>query len=337
MKRLSILLSVSLIILLVISLVISCTPKPKEVVTLRFAVPYPAGDEMCMHLDEMIKQFNEAAGGEYQMKLYPSETLVKIPEMFDAVRTGAVEMASVAAGIFAGIDQRLGAGGLPFLLNNVQANAAICEPLTPLYSELYAEYNHKVINCYQTDGLEVHSKKPIKTLEDWNGLLIAAIDPECAKLAEILGAGSVVIPWTEVYSSLEKGVVDATFHSTEFALIGKLTDVSSFTLMVFAIPTVLVTSINMDVWNAMPKDVQDTLLDLGQWSMQNRNEYFISQHDVKIETLRDLGQEVYIVPKAERDKWVELARPYLEERLAAMGDFGQKVKQIADEVNRQYP
>jgi TRAP-type transport system periplasmic protein len=355
MKKLSVLISILVITLILATMFVSCktTTEPtqptqptqptkpsepvKEPKLLRLAVPYPAGDMMCVHFDEMIAEFNAAAGGEYEMKLFPAETLVKVPESFDAVRTGAVEMTSVASNIFAGIDPRLGAAGLPMLVNNEPANAALCIELAPLYSDLYAEYNHKLINTYQTDGLEVHSNKPIKTLDDWKGIIIAAIDPECAALADVLGASSVFIPWTETYGALEKGVVDATFHSTEFAIIGKLYDVSEFTLMFFAIPTMLVTSINMDVWNEMPANLQDKLMELGAWSQANRNEYFLAAHDEKIKILEDFGQEVYVLPKEERDKWVELAMPYTEGRLAEMGDFGQQVKSVVDKVNSEYP
>jgi TRAP-type C4-dicarboxylate transport system substrate-binding protein len=354
MKKISILISVLVITLILATMVVSCKTtteptqpsqpskpsepaKPKEAKLIRLAVPYPAGDEMCVHFDKWIAEFNAAAAGEYEMKLFPSETLVKVPESFDAVRTGAVEMTSVASNIFAGIDPRLGAAGLPMLCNNVQANAALCIELAPLYSDLYAEYNQKLVNTYQTDGLEVHSNKPIKTLDDWSGIIIAAIDPECAALTDILGGSSVVVPWTETYSALEKGVVDATYHSTEFALIGKLYDVSTFTLMFFSIPTMLVTSINMDVWNGMPANLQDKMFELGEWSQANRNEYFIAAHDEKIKTLRDLGQEVYILPKGERDKWVDLAMPYTQGRLTEMGDFGAQVKQIVDKVNKEFP
>ncbi|MEJ2740804.1 MAG: hypothetical protein P8105_13440, partial [Dehalococcoidia bacterium] len=156
-------------------------------------------------------------------------------------------------------------------------------------------------------------------------------------LADVLGSSSVFQPWTETYGALEKGVVDATFHSTEFAIIGKLYDVSDFTLMFFAIPTLLVTSINMDIWNEMPANLQDKMLELGEWSQANRNEYFIAAHDEKIKMLEDFGQEVYILPDEERDKWMELAMPYSQGRLTEMGDFGQQVKEIVDKVNSQFP
>ncbi|MEJ2739061.1 MAG: hypothetical protein P8105_04410, partial [Dehalococcoidia bacterium] len=153
MKKLSVLISILVITLILATMFISCKTttgptqptqptKPsepaKETKLLRLAVPYPAGDMMCVHFDEFIAQFNEAAAGEYAMKLYPSETLVKVPESFDAVRTGAVEMTSVASNIFAGIDPRLGAAGLPMLVNNEPANAALCIELAPLYNDLYS-------------------------------------------------------------------------------------------------------------------------------------------------------------------------------------------------------
>ena len=83
MKKLSVLISILVITLILATMFVSC--KAKEAKLLRLAVPYPAGDMMCVHFDEFIAQFNEAAAGEYEMQLYPSETLVKVPESFDAV------------------------------------------------------------------------------------------------------------------------------------------------------------------------------------------------------------------------------------------------------------
>ena len=53
--------------------------------------------------------------------------------------------------------------------------------------------------------------------------------------------------------------------------------------------------------------------------------------------LEDIGIEVTVISKAERDKWLELVMPYTEEQLAASGDFGEKFKQMAEQANKDYP
>jgi TRAP-type C4-dicarboxylate transport system substrate-binding protein len=336
MRRSSVLLSVLVITLLVISLVISCAPKPKETVLLRLATAFPGGCEMSLHLEEYANRFNERADGEYQIKHYPAETLVKTLEALDAVRTGAVEMTFAAPALFAGLDPRLGV--LPFMCSNSQANAAACQPLMERYDKIYQEkFNQKVVSCFQIGAMDLCSKNPVRTLEDWDGLLVGALDPDTANLTTAFGGAPVTIPWTEMYSSLEKGVIDAQFVGSEYMLIGKLTDILSHATFFYAIPSFQVVSINLDVWNAMPEHIQDILLEESQWQIKNRNEFYSKKLNDDIEALRALGMDCYILPKAERDRWIAAAQPIIDEKISAMGEFGVELKQITDEINRQYP
>jgi hypothetical protein len=54
------------------------------------------------------------------------------------------------------------------------------------------------------------SKKPVRRLEDFKGLKIRVPQGMEADLLTRLGASVVVLPGTEIYSALDKGVVDAT-------------------------------------------------------------------------------------------------------------------------------
>jgi TRAP-type C4-dicarboxylate transport system substrate-binding protein len=336
MKRLSVLLSILVVVLLVISLVTSCTPKPEEAVLLRLGHTFPAGDEVCMHLDKLAEQFNEAAGGQYQMKHYPGEALVKVTETIPAVGTGAIEMTVTPIAVFTGLDPRF--GPVPFSMNNIQANVAACKLILPLYSEILEEkFNQKAISCFTVDGLELISQRPVKTLEDWKGLLVAAIDPQCALIAEALGGSSVVTTWVEGYSVLEKGVVDAELQSVPGWLVMKLPDVANYGTLFYAVPTFIVITINLDIYNAMPENTQDMLVDLGQWSLQDMGEYYLAKHENDLDEIEALGMEIYTLPKEERDRWKEAYSPYAEEQLSQMGDFAQKLNQIADQVNSQFP
>jgi TRAP-type C4-dicarboxylate transport system substrate-binding protein len=339
-KRLSILLAVLVIILLVSSLGISCAPKPKEAVTLRLTMAQPGGDDPAfLSTSGMAEKFNERAGGEYIIKVYPAETLVKMMETIDAVRTGAVEMANVAWGAFGGLDPRIGSCELPFLYNNVRANAAAQEPTLELYSSVFEEkFNQKALGSFTVCALELISTRPVKTLEDWKGLLVGTISPITAAMTERLGGSSVVIVWTEAYTNLEKGVIDATTQGTTWMIVGRLTDVAKYATLFYGVPTSHGYTINLDVWNAMPERIQDILLEETKRAAGEYNEVNIQFAEVDHPAqLKALGVDIYTLPKAERDRWKAAVQPYLDEQLAALGEFGQELKQIADEINRQYP
>ena len=185
--------------------------------------------------------------------------------------------------------------------------------------------------------MELISTKPVKTLEEWNGLLVGVGNPGCAAMTTSLGGSPVIVMWTECYSALEKGVVDAVVTSTQWTIISGLPDVASHVTRFYANPTFNAYTINLDIWNDMSKDTQDILLEEA-WRVSDELAVLIIQIDKEDkETLTSLGMEVYDLPEAERAIWKEAVRPYVDETLADLGEFGEKIRQIAEEANRANP
>jgi hypothetical protein len=43
------------------------------------------------------------------------------------------------------------------------------------------------------------------------------------------------------------------------------------------------------------------------------------------------------VPKGERARWAAMLAPYRDKQMASFGEFGLKIKQIAEEANKRFP
>jgi len=56
-----------------------------------------------------------------------------------------------------------------------------------------------------------------------------------------------------------------------------------------------------------------------------------------VEAFKEMGIEVYNLPVDEREKWKAAVKPYVDEKLSAMGDFGKKFMAIADKANKANP
>jgi TRAP-type C4-dicarboxylate transport system substrate-binding protein len=318
------------------STAVSTSTPAAEKVTLRLVIPNPPGDKLTVAAEDMGKRLSQRTNGQYEIKVYPGEQLAKIPEYVDAVRTDVVEMFNAGWGIYAGIDPRL--AEIPMQYNNVRANAAATREITALYDQVFEQkLNQKALACFTTAALEVESKKPIKTMADWKGLLIGAINPECAALASSLGAAPTTVMWTDCYEALSKGVIDACFNSTQWTIIGSLFDVSHYVVRFYAIPTFLGYNINLDVWNKMPKNVQDILVEEAWTAAGQMNDAHIKAETEDKDILIGKGMEVYDVPAAERDAWRQAVAPYVNKKLTDMGDFGTQMQNIADKANSANP
>ncbi len=336
----------ALIMLLIISIVLfpvlgnSCSDvkraSPDDPMILRLTIPTPPGDKLTENAEKLAQQFSERTDGAYQIKVYPGEQLVKVPETMDAVRTGTVEMASIGLGIFAGLDP--GLAEVPMLYNNVRANAAACKESADLYNEILKEkLNQVALAIYTTGAQELISTKPVRTMSDWNGLLVGATNPETAALTTALGGSPVMIPWTECYSNLEKGVVDAVMTSTQWTMISGLNDVASYVIRFYSTPTFNTYLINLDAFNEMPKDVQEILIEEAWKVSEEMSAIHIQAENEDKEILISLGMEVYDLPEAERNIWKEAVKSYVDEKLAGLGDFGDELREIAVKANAENP
>ena len=142
----------------------------------------------------MAKRFNERANGEYVIEVYTGMALAKLPEFFDAVRIGAVEMQFSNWGMFSFLEPRLGLLETPFLYDSNAATAAAVKKLLPYYDPILQErFNAKGLVMMSTGGLGFWSQKPLNTLEDLKGIMTASVSPATSTMLKELGGSPVTI------------------------------------------------------------------------------------------------------------------------------------------------
>jgi TRAP-type C4-dicarboxylate transport system substrate-binding protein len=316
----------------------SPAPAPEKAVTLRLAIPWPPGDPPQVEIQKYADAFNARSGGKVVIQVHPGEALVKTQESMDAVRTGAVEMAGFPTGVFSSLDPRLATPEIPFLYTGIHADAAAQDYLLPMYNEFVPDkFNQMFMGHFICLPNEVIGREPVKTLEDWDGLLVQAISPVLSQVIEVMGASPVSAPFVEGYTVLEKGVVDASLLSPQFDVTFKVYEVAKYETLSYLIPAALTVSINMDTYNSLPKDMQDLLVEEGMNFHKSANEFFIGAYKDANDFLAANGVEIYNLPEDERSRWHDLAWPVSEKLLADMGDFGPRVMEVANKVNAEFP
>jgi TRAP-type C4-dicarboxylate transport system substrate-binding protein len=307
-------------------------------VVLRENLIHPATDYMAEYTVTAAKRFNARFEGKYELTVHPGGALLGMAESLDGVRTGAVEIGQYPPGVFSNTDVRFASCEMPFLYNNIEANIAACDELLPVYSEMLEKsFNQKALALWTATSLDLLSKKPIKTIADWKGLNVMAINPPTAAVITTFGGAAVSIDFPDAYSSLSKGVVDAGMYATTQMVEYNMWEVADFCVPVYMVPTFIVSAINLDTWKSLPKDVQDALLEEHQQMAHDLNALYEVLVTTNPDTLASHGVEIYILPKAERDKWHQAMQPWIDEKMNAMGDFAKKVQKIADEINAKYP
>jgi len=312
------------------------TTEPAKKVHIRLVCPSPKGDDLTEKDERFAQRFNErAADYGYEIKVYSGGTLVKITEFLDAVRTGAVEMFDAAPAIYAGQEPRFNITMLPYLFEDAKAIDYAQDDLIEFYDQICQErFNQKVVGHLYIGSFDMFTvKKPVKSPADVEKMLLGCPDPAIIAIASELKSVSINVPWPDFYTSLDKGVVDGVIHSLNGFIANKLTDICKYYTDFQTPVSTNMYTINLDIWKAMPKEVQDILLEEMNKTCKEASQYYIDRYEGDIETIKSLGMEVHRLTPEEKAQFKAILQPFTERELAKYGEDGKKIKEIADRAN----
>ena len=229
-----------------------------------FQTSETAGEPTFEIKQEWAERVNVLSGGRIAIEILPTGAVVPHPETLEAVGAGILQGHMTDPSYFAGRDPAfamignlVGAWGDPLEFLEYMNYGGGEE----LYNELVNPYNVHLIGASAT-GLEAFvSSRPIRSVADLEGLRLRAPEGMVYDIFSLAGASPVNLPGSEVYTSLERGVIDAadytvfaTNHSLGLHEFAAYPNYPGF----HSLPMVAV-SINMDVWNELPADLQGIL------------------------------------------------------------------------------
>ncbi len=152
------------------------------------------------------------SGGRLKIKVYGGGELVPALEVFDAVTSGAAEMGSGASYYWSGKEPAFQFfTTVPFGMNAQAMNAWLYSGGgLKLWEDLYARFNVVPFPGGNT-GVQMGGwfNKEINTIDDFKGLKMR-MPGLGAKVLNKMGATAVLSAGAELYTNLERGIIDAT-------------------------------------------------------------------------------------------------------------------------------
>ncbi|MEO1911305.1 MAG: TRAP transporter substrate-binding protein [Paracoccus sp. (in: a-proteobacteria)] len=232
--------------------------------TFRFQSSDPAGNPNFMLQQGWAKDVAEKSDGKIQIDLMPVESIVAHNETQDAIATGILDGHVTDLSYFSGKDPAFGLMGNPVgawsnpeqMLDFVENGGG-----SELLNEIMNPYGLQFIGA-TTPGLEaLVSAVPLDGVDDLQGVKIRAPEGLVQSVFAAAGASPVNLPGSEVFTSLDKKVIDAadyTVFSTNQAQ--GLNDIAPHPVYpgFHSMPLVEI-SMNKDKWDALPEDLQQVM------------------------------------------------------------------------------
>ncbi len=283
-------------------------------------------------LQPWVKKIEEANKGRVKIEVYPSQTLVKGPDMWKAVRGGIVDIGWCFHGYWPDQTPLADVIALPFLpVKSAEQASEVLWKLYEKYPAMQKEFSDvQPLLLYTTSSyFLLTTKKQVKTLEDLKGMKIRIPGGPPTDMVKALGAVPTPIPMPDMYQALDKGVVDGMGVPWEAVQGFRLYEVAKYYTMVPMVVVYFSLSANKQKWASLPKDVRDAVMSVSGLEgakFWGRN-FFDTAEQGALEKIKAGNHEMvrFDLPPAELARWQKIAgEPLWEEWVKKMEGKGHK-------------
>ena len=283
----------------------------KKVINLNFNKLGPAAQRGSQLTAEFLaREVEKRTNGHVKINIFPGSTLASPPETFDATIRGICDIGESLIGYTAGRFPVSEACDLPL---GYPSSIVEGHVFTDFYSRFRPKEWNEVVPIYWAGppaAVIGTVKKPVHRIEDLKGLTIRA-HAGSAGLIEALGAVPRVMPITEVYEALSKGVVDGVIAPTEAYLPFKFTEVIKYVAdtRFVAYGSLVFIVMNKDAWAKISPEDQKIIQEVGIDAMVHRGKIWDEEDERgKKAFLSKPGREYITLPSAEVEKFKAAAQ-----------------------------
>ena len=300
---------------------------------------------------EWKKMVEEKSDNRLKVTVYSSCSLSQSGEMYDAIKTGTIDLCLDAGPYYSGRFPLSTATQLPFLgARSSQAFTYAWMDLYEEFPEFSAEYSDvHLLWLFSQGPAQLLSKTPIETIEDIKGLIVRA-PGDWAPHIKALNASAVDLPASESYLALSKGTVNATIFTCESISTWKLYEVCPHATVGNFFGQWFFVAMNQEKYDSLPEDLQKVIdecsgtagaeLVAKAWDEADRAGLELAaDKGVKIATLKDKEKwEEKLAPVT--DSWIEEmeAKGYPAEQFVArakelIAEYDQEIGSWQDEFD----
>jgi len=180
---------------------------------IKLATSWPAHFPiMGIGVERFTQRIKDISSGSLEIKLYPKNTLVPALAVFDACSSGQIDAFHSGPYYWKGKNSAFSLySGIPFGFTAEEINSwMLFGGGLDLWREQYAKYNlHPFMGGNTNIQMGGWFAKPINSLADMQGLKMR-IPGLGGEVFAKMGVNPILLPAGEIYTSLERGVIDAT-------------------------------------------------------------------------------------------------------------------------------
>jgi len=275
----------------------------------------------------MAEKVAEKSSGRMKVEIFPNEQLGTEKENIEALQLGYLAMTKTSSAPMEGFVPRMRIFGIPYLFRDSEHFWKVLKG--PIGKDLLLAGQSKWLRglCYYDAGARsFYAKKEIHSPDDLKGMKVRVQNSIMSmKLVSAMGGSPTPIPWGELYTALDQGVVDAaennppSFRTSRHYEVCKYYILDEHTML----PDILM--ISTRVWESLTPEFQQILQDAVDESVEYQRKIWAEAEEADMKIVQDAGVKVI---RPDKGPFRESVKSVWDEFEGT--DIGELIKQIQE-------
>jgi len=209
----------------------------------------------------LAEKVKEKSNGDLKIKIFPNGQLGSERDQAEQVVTGAIDMAKINGGLAESFEPTFKVNALPFLFRDVPHMRKFMQ--SDVAEEMLGSSKGKGfigLTFYDSGTRSFYAKKAINSPADLAGMKVRVPgSPTMIEMVNLLGGKATPVPFNEVYTALQQGVIDGAENNISSLVEMKHSEVAKFYSMDQHLMTPDVIIISERAWGKLSADEQKIL------------------------------------------------------------------------------
>jgi tripartite ATP-independent transporter DctP family solute receptor len=301
--------------------------RPELVLKLAHGLPtaHPVHEAMLF----MAERVAARSDGRMKVEVFPSEQLGTEKECIEALQLGYLAMTKTSSAPMEGFVPRMRIFGVPYLFRDADHLWKVLNG--PIGKELLLAGEAKRLRglCYYDAGARSFYTKdrPIETPADLAGLKIRVQNSVMSmRMVQAMGGSPTPIPWGELYTALDQGVVDGAENNAPSLRTSRHYEVCKYYILDehTCLPDIVV--IGTRVWNRMTAEQQRILQEAADESVVYQRKLWAEAEAADLKAVEEAGVTIL---RPDKGPFRESVRSVWEEfEGTEIGDLIRRIQEV---------
>lgn len=310
------------LLLLSIILGTSCSTE-KQVTRLAFTGALPSHDKLSQVLETWCRDLEQKSQGRLKTSFYPGGILTPAPQLFDSVTTGIADIGFGPMGLTPGRFPLTEVLEYPLGIQSALMMTRLSNDFFRAFKP--SEFDRvKVLFFMSASPGLLHTKRPVRSLEDLSGMKIRCLGGNASKVLKALGAVPIVISTGDTYDALKKGIVDGVVAAWDSLETLRWGEVLPYTTVSYhaAVGAPGFVVMNRNTWESLPSELQAIIDVMSVEYAEKLSRIWDEKDQGTIKKWKDKNHISIYLSREEEERWGKAVSPLYERFVRDKTDLG---------------